>query len=197
MEIMEKKVAAGERGLALARELGDVRLISNFLRTLGDSALIRGELGAAHDMHVEAFKVQEQAGIQVMLPWLHVVRAYSSWKVGSVDEARDHISYGLEKCIERSDYYTVVHALLFLAQVLAVQGDLERAVAISATARTASRWERSLTGRKVFVEPLEELTKSLSPELATAAKEKGQARDVFETAVELLGEVQDPSWRWG
>ena len=48
----------------------------------------------------------------------------------------------------------------------------------------------------VAIEPLEELTQSLSPEIAAAAREHGQARDVFEIASQLLEEVQSPDWRW-
>ena len=93
--------------------------------------------------------------------------------------------------------FNAVRALRLLAQVVAVQGDLERAVEIDATAGAASIWDESLTMRAVFIEPLEKLTEDLVPELAAAARERGSARDLFETATELLEEVQDPSWEWG
>ncbi|MCB0059600.1 MAG: tetratricopeptide repeat protein, partial [Caldilineaceae bacterium] len=143
LEAAEQKREIGERGLALAREMGDVPLMGNFLRSLGNQALIRGDYQTAHAMHVEAFEIQAQAGIQVMLPWLHVVRAYSSWKIGMLDDAHDHISAALRASVERSDAYTAVHALLFVAQVVATQGDLTRAVEIGATAHHASLWQKS------------------------------------------------------
>ena len=51
--------------------------------------------------------------------------------------------------------------------------------------------------RTVFIEPLAKLTVGLAPELAAAARERGRARDPFETVAELLEEVQNPSWTWG
>ncbi len=196
LENREKKREVGERGYALARELGDVRLMSDFLRSLGTQVMINGDIVTAHQMHVKAFEVQEQAGIVTMLPWLHVMRAYSSWKLGYFEESRTHTKYALEAIIEHSDLYTVVHTLLFLAQVLAVSGDAERAVEIGSAARAVSRWDKSLTGRMVFVEPFEKLTESLSPEATEAAKERGQDSNVFEVAKELLQEIQGSSWRW-
>ena len=195
-EDKERKREFGERGYSLARKLGDVRLMSNFLRSLGTQVMIDGDIEKAHEMHVKAFEVQEQAGIQVMLPWLHVMRAYSSWRLGYFDEAKTHTEFALKASIRRSDLYTVVHSLLFLAQVIARRGEVERAAEIGSTARAVSNWERSLTGRKVFVEPLLELTKCLPPAIAQAAKRKGQEREVFDLAAALLAEVEAPSWEW-
>ncbi|MFN2202903.1 MAG: hypothetical protein ACK2UO_17015 [Caldilineaceae bacterium] len=196
LENAERKRALSERGFALAQELGDVRLMSNFLRSLGNQFMVAGDVTTAHELHVRAFEVQERAGIQAMLPWLHVVRAFSSWKLGFFDEAQRHTSYALAASVERSDLYTAVHALLFVAQVIAVRGELCRAAEIGAAARAVSRWERSLTGRKVFVEPLMALTRSLPPVEAEAAKRRGQTRDAFDVADELLAEIERPSWKW-
>ena len=84
----------------------------------------------------------------------------------------------------------------FVAQIVAVRGDLVRAVEIGATARQASIWEGSLTYDLLFMEPLEKLTAEMPPEVAAEAEAKDVPRDLFETVAQLLEEVQDPSWRW-
>ena len=117
--------------------------------------------------------------------------------MGYPEEAKLYITAALDSAISSSNKFVTVHALLFLAQVIAVQGDPVRALEIGAAARAASLWEKSNFNRKVLVEPLTELTAGVAPELASMIRQRGQVQDIFDIAAQLREEVQSPDWRWG
>ena len=81
-----------------------------------------------------------------------------------------------------------------MAQIVAIQGDLVRAVEIGATAHASSRWEKSLTGRMAFVEPLLRLTQDFAPRGCGCGPGKRPTRDLFETAAKLLAGLQEGQW---
>ncbi|MEZ4657019.1 MAG: BTAD domain-containing putative transcriptional regulator [Caldilineaceae bacterium] len=190
------KEASARQGLKLARELGDAKLVSDFSRGLANVYMARGDYASAYPLHAQAIAVQEEAGVQALMPWLHVVRGYSSWKTGKWTEARDHLAYALRVSAENDDVFTAVYAVFFVAQVLQAQGRLERALELYALAQRAYMWQGSLSGDVIMVQPLLTLEDALPPAVAAAARERGHALDLLATAAQLAAEIQEPTWQW-
>lgn len=192
-----RKRASAERGLALARQLGDAKLTGDFLRGLANVYMAQGDFATAYAMHSEAVAVHEQAGIRALLPWLHVVRAYSSWRMAKLPEAREHLVDALRVTAAREDLYTAVHALLFVGQVLATAGNKARALELYTLAQRHSTWEGSLSGDRIFVAPLEALLHDMPLDVAARARARGLSLNLFDTVKHLSQEIAHAGWSWG
>ncbi|MCB0189050.1 MAG: hypothetical protein KDE31_32495, partial [Caldilineaceae bacterium] len=191
-----RKEASAIEGLRLARDLGDAKLIGDFSRGLANVYMARGDFASAYPLHAEAIAVQEAAGVKALMPWLHVVRAYSSWKTGKADEARDHLAYALRVSAENADVFTAVYAIFFVAQLLQAQGRLECAAELYALAQRDYMWQGSLSGDVIMVKPLLTLESALPAATYAAATARGEALDLLVTAAHYAVEIQDPAWQW-
>jgi tetratricopeptide (TPR) repeat protein len=187
---------AAQRGLSLARELDHNVYLGRFLDCLASLAMQRREYPAADALQREALQIQAQTGILTSSPLPLILRSYSAWKMDRFEESQSHIVVALRTVVEHNDGCGAAHVLLFLAQVLAAQGSLPRAVELEATACAVSGWAPTLADTKIFIDPLAELTAACAPVLAEAARDRGRAGAVLEVAAELLDEVQSPYWRW-
>ena len=194
---LPRKQAMAEQGLALARQLGDAKLIGDFLRGLANVHMAQGDFATAYAMHTEAVATHARAGIRALLPWLHVVCAYSAWRMGEIADARVHLLEGLHAAAARTDTYTAVHALLFVAQILATAGNKARALELYVLAQRHSAWAGSLTGDRVFVAPLAALLQDVPPDVAARARARGDGLAFFDTVKRLEQEVARASWNWG
>lgn len=194
-DIVRKETSARD-GLQLARALGDAKLISDFSRGLANVYMARGDFASAYPLHAEAIAVQEAAGVQALMPWLHIVRAYSSWKTGKWEEARDHLAYALRVSAENADVFSAVYAIFFVAQLLQAQGNLERATELYALAQRDYMWQGSLSGDVIMVKPLHTLESALPPAVYAAAHARGETLDLLATATHYAVAIQDPTWQW-
>ncbi len=98
---------AAQNGLALARELDHSVYLCRILDGLASLALQRREYAAADALHRDVCRIQARTGIQPSSPLPHILRSYSAWKVGSVQEAQHQIRRGAthhhraERCSRR------------------------------------------------------------------------------------------------
>jgi predicted ATPase/DNA-binding SARP family transcriptional activator len=91
-------------------------------------------------------------------------------------------------------YGTLVHALSGIALLFADQGEVERAVALYALASTFgivanSKWFADIAGDEIA-----KAAEELPPDVAEAAKVRGRQLDLWETAEELLMELEEMGW---
>lgn len=112
---------------------------------------------------------------------------------GDLDQSRRHFIDLLTEGLRRKDFLYLLFALPGLALYLARRGEVERATTAWALAQrypfvANSKWYEDMVGRE-----LEALAASMPPEVAEAARERGRALDLWETAEALLGELDGAS----
>ena len=88
----------------------------------------------------------------------------------------------------------LVHALPGIALLFADQGDMERAVELYALASTfdwvaKSKWFADIAGDEI-----EEVAAELPSDVVDAAQSRGRDLDVWETAGNLLAELEEMGW---
>jgi len=88
----------------------------------------------------------------------------------------------------------LVHALPGIALLFADQGDVERAVELYSLAATFdwvanSKWFADIAGDEI-----EGVAAQLPPDVVEAAKARGGALDVWETAEKLVNELEEMGW---
>jgi tetratricopeptide (TPR) repeat protein len=106
-------------------------------------------------------------------------------------KARGHLEQALRYAVETKAWHPVVTSLAALALLLADQGDAERAVELYALASSHpyvanSRWFEDIAGKEIAA-----VAATLPPDVVAAAQERGRARDLWDTAAELLQELED------
>lgn len=118
------------------------------------------------------------------------VLSYVLWAQGRVAEVGPQLTEALRLAVETRDHLGLVHGLVGAALLLVSQNDSERAVEIIAAVSTrfpllgASRWFWDVAVRHV-----EAAAQTLPTGVVTAARVRGQARDLHAMAVEMLPEL--------
>ena len=92
--------------------------------------------------------------------------------------------------MEAQAFFALMFAFPAMALLLADQGEVERAVELYALVSQCpfvanSRWFEDVAGREIAA-----VAESLPPEVVAAAQERGQTRDLWDTARELLAELE-------
>ena len=105
---------------------------------------------------------------------------------GNQAEAQLHLAEALQVTTEIRFFVHQLFVLAGIALLLAEQGEKERALELYAVASrypyvANSRWFEEVFGRWLAV-----IAATLPPEVVAAARERGQARDLWATAEELL-----------
>ena len=104
-------------------------------------------------------------------------------------QARRYLLEGLRAAVEKGSFIPILYALPPAAHLLVDEGEVERAVELYALALrhpfvAHSRWFEDVVGRHVAA-----AAEALPPEVVTAARERGRARDLWATAQDLVAEL--------
>jgi tetratricopeptide (TPR) repeat protein len=100
--------------------------------------------------------------------------------------ARERLYDALERALERGDTYNLWWILPALALLQAAQGRAEQAVALYGLALRYPFVARSRWFKEIVEAQLTPAATGLSPQVAAEAQARGSARDLWETASELL-----------
>jgi tetratricopeptide (TPR) repeat protein len=119
------------------------------------------------------------------------VLGYVARELGEVPKARACLSRALRYAVETRAFNPLITSLPALALLLADEGDAARAVELYALASrypyvANSRWFEDVAGKHIAA-----VAATLPPDVVAAAQEHGRARDLWETAEELLEELAD------
>jgi hypothetical protein len=114
--------------------------------------------------------------------------------LGNPAQAQKHLCQALQTEVEIHGSAIHVMAIPATALLLADAGHKERAVEIYALASrypfvSKSRFYEDIIGRHIAA-----AAAALPPEVSAAARERGRARDLWETAEELLAELKNLEW---
>ena len=115
--------------------------------------------------------------------------AYAARGLGQRDLARQYLGEALRAAVEIGSFFPLIYAAPAYALLLVDGGEVERAVELYALAAQSpfvanSQWFEDVAGKHIA-----SAVEGLPPEVVAAAQERGRARDLWETAQELLQQL--------
>jgi hypothetical protein len=121
-----------------------------------------------------------------MWPVSAVLQAYAWRQLGQLQQARKKAVNGISAASATRAFHPVVVALPIAALLLVEEGEVILALELDALAQqhghvARSRWFRDIAGRE-----LEAAAAAVPPEVANAARERGERRELWETAAEMV-----------
>jgi tetratricopeptide (TPR) repeat protein len=178
-----------ERTVSLAQEVGWGRGVSYAKLVLGEVALVEPAFDQAY------WTLQEsRRGLQEFAdePWDVDQSAWLGLAARGLErraEARQHLASALDWAGRHQQFMERMVALAGIALLLADEGEAEQAIELYALASrypfvANSRWFEHVAGREIAA-----VAATLHPQVAAAARERGQARDLNTTMQELLAEL--------
>jgi predicted ATPase len=194
------KLHLGQYGLARASATASLTVSQGFqahfrrglcLCVLGQVGLAEGANDQAQEAFQKGAAVHHQAGRPVDRAEALAYLAYTERGLEHPEQARAHLGEALRVGLDARAFFPCLYALPALALLLADQGEAERAAELYALASryppvANSRWFEDVAGRHIAA-----AAESLSPEALAAAQERGRARDLWDTARELLAELEE------
>jgi tetratricopeptide (TPR) repeat protein len=180
-----------QKNLSLAREVGRQLEIGQALRLLGSLALAEEAYAEARGRYQESLALFRESGERGELSWSLAEAAYAARGLGDLRQARADLNEALRTASEIGNFAPLLHALPGLALLLADQVEVERAVELYALASrypfvANSRWFEDVAGKQIAA-----VAATLPPEVVAAAQERGRARDLWDTAAELVEEGKE------
>ena len=114
--------------------------------------------------------------------------------MNQITQAQGYFCQALGNATNRKEFLSLIHALPGIALLIADQGETERAVELYALASTYgivanSKWFDDIAGNEIAT-----MAEDLPVEVVKAAKARGRKLDLWETAQELLVELEELGW---
>jgi tetratricopeptide (TPR) repeat protein len=189
----EKAHAHAQLGLKLAQESAEPWSIGICHSALGVVALASPAYGQAQQSLLEGVSAFRQIGHQPSLSWYIAILALASRGLGQRAQAHQHVAEAMHMAIEMGAFFPLVNSLVALALLQLDQGKPEQGLELySLASRTPyvanSHWFQAVAGRHIA-----EAAASLPPPAAEAARARGLALDLWQTAAHLLAELPDPA----
>ena len=123
-------------------------------------------------------------------PWFPtLLMEFAVVRHGQPDQARSFLHSALQGATETQDIRPLLHGLPAVALFLADRGEAERAVELYALASRYPHVANSCWFEDVAAKHIAAAAATLPPDVVSAAQERGRARDLWETAEELLEEL--------
>jgi tetratricopeptide (TPR) repeat protein len=179
----------GERELQLAQAAG---VAPHFGKAaIGGALLAWGQPATAYRQFLKAaegYREGWQDDWRARRAMIEAMAACALCHQGDAGTARKTIDGALQTAIAVRSLTALLMALTVRALVLLKEGQPERAVELYALAQThphvaRSRWYADVVGR-----PVEEGAAGLPPDVVAGAQERGQTRELWQTAQALLPE---------
>jgi hypothetical protein len=156
---------------------------------LGRLDLAEGIYGAAQEELQQSIAIYQVGGVSWTRGEALAALAYADRGLGQTARAREHLGAALRIASETHGHRAALHSLPAAALLLVDDEEMEKAVEVYALASrypfvANSRWFEDVAGREIA-----SASTALSTEAVDAAKERGQARDLWATVEELLDEL--------
>jgi predicted ATPase/DNA-binding SARP family transcriptional activator len=177
-----------QAALSLGQEFGDRAGVGHALLWLGHIALVEEAYDEARQLLQESSAIFRELKQQEQVANAVISLGYATHESGETATAQQHLATGLQTAAEIDAFLPLLLAIPLAALLSADQGNGEKAVELYALSSrfpfvSTSRWFEDIVGRRVAA-----VATTLPPEAVAAARERGQARDIWETAAELLDE---------
>ena len=175
-------------GLAIHREIGNLRGVVGVLADLGEAALVLGEYEEAARLGQESLALHKKLDDRFGIAWSLRVLGNAACGMGDLAGAREYLCQALDTAMMVRWTSVTLLALVGVGALLAAEGEKERALELSALILhhpLSWRWTKDRA-----VPLAAELEAELPHDVAAAAQERGQARDLEATVAELLAELE-------
>lgn len=178
-------------GLAVAQRVDDALETCEIQVALAWVALAEGNAREAFRLAEEAFALSVRLG-ESQLRWQALtISALAARRLGTSMRARVDTMAALRFGL--STQTTVLWGLCTAALLLADSGKPERAAEVVAFALQTHVMDNRLT-QDFILRELRAILAALPPDVAAAARARGEGRDYWEAVAELLGELEAEGW---
>jgi tetratricopeptide (TPR) repeat protein len=176
------------QSLSVYREIGNARGMNDELGDLAEAANAQGDYVQAEQYTQESLSVIKGFGMDFDHgAWEYRNLGNAASGLGKYADARKHLRRALEVADAAQVPTRHLLTLVGVARVLARQGEKERALELLALVMSHRiSWQMAKDQAAPLVAELEA---ELPPEVVSAARERGQARDLDATVAELLVEL--------
>ena len=179
-----------DTSLSVARQNGNRRLIGGTLMLSGWLQMGYGKYTHAEGYLQESIRHYRKLKHLDELGWALATLGYTSNQLGNPQRALELLCEALRLGIETRAFMILCHSLAPLAVIIGQNGDLARSQELYAAVCqnpvvATSVWFKDLYGRRI-----DGFAEILQPEVVAAAQERGRKRDLWETAAELLEEME-------
>jgi hypothetical protein len=183
----------GREILSRAQESGDLQMAGAGKMLFGALALAQGAYADAHHDLVQAVVEMRHPFVAPVIAFpghLQVLAtlAYAEWFTGEDAQAKEHLTEVLRRGTEVQDYLGILTALPAVALLVVDDGQAERGLELYALASSHGYVANSVWFEDVAGKNIAAVAAPLPPDVVATAQERGQARDLWETAEELLEE---------
>ena len=182
--------AHAEAALADRREIGIPQQTACTLMVLSWVAQAEGACAQAEELLRESVDLYRQVEQRDEGTWALACLGYAERGLGRRDQAWEHAREALRTGVEIHAFFPLIFGLPLVALLLADEGEVERAVEMYALASTQPLVGNSVWFEDVVGQHIAAAAEGLPPEVVAAARERGRARDLWETARELLEELE-------
>jgi hypothetical protein len=186
----EEALVAVEKGMPLACELGARREIGLGNVILGMIHLGKNDFVKAGVCGKKCVKQYQELNQQEEMALGLAVLVYTQLGLGRSRDAINTLCDTLQIGLQIRGLYPVLYVLFGAARILIDKGKVEKGLEISALAERYpfignSQWFDDVAGREIKT-----ARDKLPPEVVAAAQERGRAREIWQTAAELLDEFR-------
>jgi hypothetical protein len=173
-------------GLAILREIGYLRRVENALGDSGEMASVLGEYAETIQSAQESLVPTQEPDHLPGIARSFRVLGEAACGLGDFPGARKHFRKALEAVATIRALYHLLLAVVKIAELLAAEGEGERALELLALVlHHPASWQHT---RDRAASLVTELEAELPPAVAVVAWERGRTRDLNATVAELLDE---------
>jgi predicted ATPase/predicted Ser/Thr protein kinase len=177
----------GQESLAIFREIGDLFGVETAVGNLGELANVLGEYAEAIQLAQECLTISRKIDEPSGIAWALRILGDAACGLGDLPGARRYHHQALEVVTTIGQKFYVPLNLVGIAALLAEQDDKEKALELLALVtnhRFSWQWAKDQAAPLIA-----QLEAELPPEVVEAAHDRGRARDLDATVVELLDEL--------
>jgi DNA-binding SARP family transcriptional activator/predicted ATPase len=179
-----------DTSLSIGRQTGNRRLTGGSLLFNGWLEMSAGDYEQAEEYLRESVSHYREVKHLDELGWALATLGYTTSILGNPQSALELLCEALRIGLKTRAYWTVCHSLAPFAVILGQNGDPARSLEIYTVVCqnplvAKSVWFEDMYGRRI-----DGVAERLPPELVMAIKERGSKRDLWETAAELLEEME-------
>jgi DNA-binding SARP family transcriptional activator/predicted ATPase len=175
---------------SMTRENGNRRLIGGLLLISGWLEMSAGDFIQAEEYLRESINHYRKLKHLDELGWVLATLGYTISLLGSPKRALELLCEALRVGLKSRAYATICHALPPSAVLLGQNGDPERSLELYTIACQSPMVAESVWFKDVYGRRIDGFTESLPEELVLTVRERASKRDLWETAAELLEEME-------
>jgi tetratricopeptide (TPR) repeat protein len=185
----EQARALAQTCLSMAQEFGSRREIGISCWVLGGVATAEQAYAQAQGWLQESVAVLKKVGLPDVLNAALATAGYAAWGAGQRIQAKECLAQALHYAQQTHSLGALLLALPGVALLMIGRGEIERAIELYALASrhplvANARWFEDIAGRHIA-----DAAADLSPDVVSAARERGQVRDLDDAVQEVMTEL--------